>query len=71
MCNLADRIEEMALEKGIKLGIELGIELVKMKAVVNVIKKLNISFDEAIRILEVPEYLIASCREYVNMIVKN
>ena len=54
MCNLADRIEEKAIEKG------------QMKAVVNIIKKLNVSFDEAIRILEVPEYLIASCREYVN-----
>ena len=58
MCNLADRIEEKALEKGIEQG--------KMKAVVCIIKKLNVSFEEAIRILEVPDSLIASCREYVN-----
>ena len=62
MCNLADRIEEKAVEKGIRKGIEQG----KMKAVVCIIKKLNVSFDEAVRILEVPDSLIVSCREYVN-----
>ena len=67
MCNLADRIEEKGVEKGMRKGIEQE----KVNAVVTLIRTLHLSFDEAIRILEVPEYLIASCREYVNMIVKN
>ena len=66
MCNLADRIEEKAIEKGMRKGIELGIEQEKVNAVVTLIRTLHLSFEEAIRVLEVPDSLIASCREYVN-----
>ena len=59
MCNLADRIEEN--------GIEKGIAQEKMNSLVAIIQKLNLSFEDAVCILEVPENLIESCREYVKM----
>jgi hypothetical protein len=65
MCNLADRIEERALEKGKRQGIERGIEQEKIHAVVTLIEKLNLPFDEVIKLLNVPENLIESCKKHV------
>ena len=79
MCNLADRIEEKALEKGIKQGIEKGIEQgieqgiergieqEKIHTVVTLIEKLNLPFDEVIKLMNVPDYLIDICRECVDI----
>ncbi len=76
MCNLADRIEERALEKGKRQGIELGIEQgiergieqEKIHTVVTLIEKLNLPFDEVIKLMSVPDDLIESCKK---CIVKN
>ena len=69
MCNLADRIEEKALEKGMKIGIgqgiEQGIEREKINSVISLMKNLHLTFEEAIKVLNVPEYLVEVCREYV------
>ena len=73
MCNLADRIEEKALEKGKRQGIELGIEQgiergieqEKIHTVVTLIEKLNLPFDEVIKLLNVPDDLIESCKKCV------
>ena len=71
MCNLADRIEEKALEKGkrqgIELGIEQGIEQEKIHTVVTLIEKLNLPFDEVIKLLNVPDDLIESCRKHIQL----
>ena len=68
MCNLAERIEEKALKKGIaqgkEQGIEQGIEKGVFASVIALIKK-NISFDDAVSMLDVPNELIDRCREYV------
>ena len=61
MCNLADRIEERALEK----GIEQGIEREKINSVVTLIQNSHLSFEEAIKLLNLPENLIDVCRKYV------
>ena len=53
MCNLSDRIEEKGIEKG------------KMEDVLTLMKKLQLSFEEAICILDIPDYLIDACRKYV------
>ena len=74
MCNLADRIEEKALEKGMKIGIEQGIEQgiekgierEKINSVISLMKNLHLTFEEAVKALNVPEYLVESCREYVD-----
>ena len=65
MCNLADRIEEKALEKGKRQGIEQGIEQEKIHTVVTLIEKLNLPFDEVIKLLNVPDDLIESCKKCV------
>ena len=65
MCNLADRIEEKALEKGKRQGIERGIEQEKIHTVVTLIEKLNLPFDEVIKLLNIPENLIESCKKHV------
>ena len=79
MCNLADRIEEKALEKGKRQGIELGIEQgiergiergieqEKIHTVVTLIEKLNLPFDEVIKLLNVPDDLIESCRKHIQL----
>ena len=72
MCNLADRIEEKALEKGKKIGIEQGIEQgikrEKIQSVVTLIQNSHLSFDEVIKLLNVPDSLIETCRECVSNI---
>ena len=65
MCNLADRIEEKALEKGKQIGLEQGIEREKINSVISLMKNLHLTFEEAIKVLNVPEYLVESCREYI------
>ena len=73
MCNLADRIEEKAIEKGKRQGIELGIEQgiergieqEKIHTVVTLIEKLNLPFDKVIKLLNVPDYLVDICRKYI------
>ena len=65
MCNLADRIEEKALEKGMKIGIEQGIEREKINSVISLMKNLHLTFEEVIKVLDVPDYLVESCREFV------
>ena len=53
MCNLSDRIEEKALEKG------------KMESVLALIQNLHLSFEEAVSALNLPDDLIETCRRYV------
>ena len=58
MCDVAERLEKMGWEKGIKQGIEQGIEQGSIKKSIKVYKNLlNLGFgrEEARKIAEVPE----------------
>jgi peptidoglycan glycosyltransferase len=56
---------EQGLEQGIEQGIERGIEQEKIHTVVTLIEKLNLPFDEVIKLLNIPENLIESCKKHV------
>ena len=62
MCNLADRIEE----KGIAKGFEKGIESEKINSVVTLIQNSHLSFEEVIKLLNVPENLIDACKKRID-----
>ena len=56
---------QVGLQQGLKQGIEQGIEQEKIHTVVTLIEKLNLPFDEVIKLLNVPENLIESCKKHV------
>ncbi|MCC8173543.1 MAG: Rpn family recombination-promoting nuclease/putative transposase [Odoribacter sp.] len=51
MCNIAQAIEE----KGIKQGVEQGIEKGKFDAVKNIINNLNLSLEDALKAVGIPD----------------
>ncbi len=55
MCNLSDGIEARGLEKGIKLGEEKGMESTYLASIKNLMKKMSLSADDAMSVLEIPE----------------
>lgn len=57
MCNLSDTIEERGINKGIERGLEQGIERGEAKQLIDNImslqRKLNLSVEEACKLLDV------------------
>lgn len=55
MCNLSQGVENRGIEKGMAKGMVLGAERTKLEDAQKLSQKLNISFREAMNILDIPE----------------
>ena len=62
MCNLSEGIENIGIEKGVAMGIEQGL----ITTIVNMVKNLKLSLDDAIAAAEIPE----DTRESYSMKIK-
>ena len=63
MCNLSERIEERALKRGISQGITQGINLQAYDSILNIMSSFNISFDQAVLALKLPDHVIDVCKK--------
>ena len=55
MCNISEAILERALEEGLEKGIEQGIEKNQLDNIVKLMKKLSLTEEEAMDMLDIAE----------------
>jgi len=55
MCNLSQGVEAIGFEKGLAAGIECGIERTMLEAIKNLMDSLNLTKEQAMSALKVPE----------------
>ena len=53
MCNISEAILEQALEEGLEKGIEQGIEKNQLDNIVKLMKKLSLTEEEAMDMLDI------------------
>jgi len=55
MCNISEAILERALEEGLEKGLEQGIEQNQLDNIVKLMKKLSLTEEEAMDMLDIAE----------------
>jgi predicted transposase YdaD len=55
MCNLSEGIRESGRQEGIEIGRQLAIELTMLEDLRKIMKKLNMSFEEAADLFDIAE----------------
>ena len=59
MCNISEGVVEKWWRRGYEVGINKGIEIGKKRAaiqsILNVMKNMSLTFDQAVSVLDIPE----------------
>ena len=55
MCNVSEGIWEEALEQGMLKGMEQGVLKGKLESINSLMNSMNLSLEEAMKVLNVPE----------------
>ena len=66
MCNISEAILEQALEEGLEKGIEQGIEKNQLDNIVKLMKKLSLTEEEAMDMLDIDEEHRQRYRKKIN-----
>ena len=66
MCNISEAILEQALEEGLEKGIEQGIEKNQLDNIVKLMKKISLTEEEAMDMLDIDEEHRQRYRKKIN-----
>jgi predicted transposase YdaD len=66
MCNISEAILERALEEGLEKGLEQGIEKNQLDNIVKLMKKLSLTEEEAMDMLDIDEEHRQRYRKKIN-----